>query len=119
MPQRQMSSGSLDLKAESRETGQVWTLYPSLQLCRPRRGLKEAIPVYQPTLSTDSTLLSAGDIRKRSTGLPLDIPHVRRQGTGCEQMPRQQRTGRTARTQTRCEASMVLQEEKTAPWAFS
>ena len=118
MPQRQMGSGSLDLKAEFGEIGQVWTLYPSLQLCRPQCGLKEAIPVYQLTLSTDSTLLSAGHIRKRSTGLPLDIPCVRGQGTGCEQTPRQQGTGRTVRTQIRCEVSMVLQEEKTAPWAF-
>ena len=85
MSRRQMGSESLDFKAESGVTGQVWTLYPSLQLCRPRCGLKEAIPVYQPTLSTDSTLhrLHTGhSIRKRSTGLPLDIPGVRGPGTG-------------------------------------
>lgn len=87
MPRRQMGRGSLNLKAESGATGQVWTLDPSLQLCRPQRGLKEAIPVYQLTLSTDSTLLSAGhSIRKRSTGSPLDIPTVRGRGMGFEQM---------------------------------
>ena len=77
---------------------------------------------FQSTSShwADSTLLSAGhSVRNRSTGLPPDIPTVRGRGTGFEQMPRQQETGTTVRTQTRCEASMVLQEEETAPWAFS